>query len=336
MTLSTEEAAELTATYNLMSADELRAQLGDSDDEDALINAVLDGGRAVETKAGKTLQDAADDDAGDDDPAPAKKPVATDEDDDGDEDGDEDGDQTPAAKVIDADAGKIDDSVIDGAELITEVTDLSANVPALDLRAVDDRFTTALAALDEAKAQKLQDMMDGTIDAKEYSKADAEYMRDRDALKDQRADEIEWFGIVHAFQVDAARNGVNYSADAEKMSALDDWVKRLSTKPENADRPGKWFLEQAHKKVMSEFDIPMPGAKAAPAAAPAKPAAPKKAGRAPNLEGIPPSLGGLPAAAETEAGDAGEFSGIDKLSGMAYERALASLTPEQKARYEAM
>jgi hypothetical protein len=342
MALSTDEAAELTATYGLMSADELRAQLGDSEEEDALINAALATGKNVETKAGKALQDSAnEEDDGDEDDAPAKvttKPVQKNNADDGDDgdDGDEDQDDADAAKVEAAKDDATtdgDDNTIDGTDLIKDV---SAEVLAPDHAYLAAKLQNGLKALDTEKAAQFKKLMDGEITPEVYSEAESNYMASRDALKENHAGELEWVSQVHAFQIDVARtSGINYTTDKEKGAALDDWIKRLADKPENEARDGKWFLEQAHKKVLAEFDIDVavaPKAKAAPAPTKQK----GKPGRAPDLSALPPTLGGLPAAAEASAGDGGEFAHLDKLSGMEFETALARLSNDQKARYEAM
>ncbi len=337
MPMSNDEAAELTASFKLLSADELRAQLGDNDEEDALINAVLGEGRAVETKGSKNKVDDDADDADADDADKAtegkKKPVVEDDDDDAD---DADDDAAAKGKKADAPAGDdtttVDDgNTIDGTDL---VKDVSAEVIAPNIGFLSTELQTGLKALDAGKAEQLGKLMSGEIEAAEYSEYESKYMADRDALKDEHQQRVEWVKEVHGFQVEVARTtGINYTTDKDKASALDDWTKRLASKPENADKEGNWFLQEAHRKVMAEFGIAAPVAKDASAAEVPKKA---KASRAPDLSGIPPSLGGLPAAAEAQAGDAGEFAGLDRLSGMAYETALARMTPAQKERYEAM
>lgn len=350
MAMSTEEVADLTAGYKLLSADELRAQLGSSEEEDALINQVLGEGKSVETKRGKELQADAEDDSDDEEeakPAPeAKKAAPPDDDDDDDDDADDAAPEAAATKKAEGDAATTSEPAVEegAADDAGQVNDVSAEVPPLDLGFIEAKFNENLAKLDETKAESFQKLMDGEIDAKAYSKAESDYMRQRDELRERKTQEAEWFTSVHAFKLEVARTmGINYDLDTEKGTALHEWVTRLADKPENQDRDGRWFLEQAHKKVLTEFDIAPVSAK--PAAKPVEkptetPVAAKKVaaktGRAPDLSNIPPTIGNLPAAAESDASDSGEFGHLDKLSGMAYETALARLSADQKARYEAM
>lgn len=48
---------------------------------------------------------------------------------------------------------------------------------------------------------------------------------------------------------------------------------------------------------------------------------------------IPPNLGGLPSAADDDLGGGGDFAYLDRLQGLAYEEALAKLTPDQQEAY---
>jgi hypothetical protein len=342
MALSTEETTDLRDTYSLLSAAELQAQLGDDPEQDAIIQALLDGGKQVETKgavteaddlpAVNTGADAAggdDDDDDDDDDQPVVPPAA-------------DASQQPAATAPADAAAAVTDPAAAAADPAAAVVEAPAVVAApLDLSFLDGQYSDKLTALDTTKAEALGKLMDGEITAAEYSKVESQYLRDRDALAAEKRDTAAWLTDIHAFKGRAlAESGVNYDADPEKAAAWDGWVKHLASNPANAAKPDSWFLEQAHKKVMIEFEI-------APAAAPAaaKPAAQpvvaaksenivaKTNRKAPNLEAIPPTLGALPSATSVDGGDGGEFAHLEGLAGMEYERALARLTPEQQARY---
>jgi hypothetical protein len=145
----------------------------------------------------------------------------------------------------------------------------------------------------------------------------------------------QWFTPCTSSAPTRSRHGINYATDAAKDAAWDGWVKQLASRPENANKSETWFLEEAHKKVMIEFGITPPAAGKAdkPAAAqPAKPA--KPAPRTPDLSNVPRGVGGLPSAAASDPGDDGEFGHIAKLDGIEFERAIASMTPAQRARYE--
>lgn len=254
--------------------------------------------------------------------------------DDGDEeDGDDDNESDEEADALakQNESANSDDPAENAAKADTK-TD---TIP-LDLTPVNQQYEAQLAALDQRKAEQFKLLMDGEITAEEYAKVESQYMRDRDAARDSKLEAESWFRDVHAFKSRVLKeDGINYQTDPEKAAAWDDWVKRLANNPANAAKDGAWFLEQAHKKVLIEF-ADVIGKKATPAA-PADKNVARNKGRAPKLDAIPPTLGGIPAAAETEAGDDGEFAHLDKLAqkgGMEFERALARLTPDQKDRYE--
>jgi hypothetical protein len=352
MAMSEEELVDFKDALSLLSADELRAQMGDGAEEDALIQAQLDLGKAVETKGSKAVdsnnEDGDDNTMGTPKKEPSTKANDVDDEDDGDEDdGDEDDDGDSAAAVAAAKvasdaaaATAAEAAAATAAESTVEIdpATLAAQLQPLDLSYLDTKFATKMEELDTAKAEKFQALMDGTIDAKEYSKFESQYMRDRDSLKDERANESTWFTGVHNFKLDAlAKSGINYDTDQVKADSWDAWIKHLAANPANANKDSAWFLNEAHRKVMVEFEISpnTVATKQKPAqnVADGKKVS-EKAGRAPKLDDIPPTLGGLPAAAEIETGDDGEFAHLDKLNGMAYERAIAALTPAQKERYE--
>jgi hypothetical protein len=62
----------------------------------------------------------------------------------------------------------------------------------------------------------------------------------------------------------------------------------------------------------------------------------KPAGKAPDLSKIPPNISRAPAAAASKTGaddGGGEFAHLESLSGMALEKAVARLSPDQQARW---
>ena len=332
MALSPEETTDLNETYGLMSGEELRSQLGEDEEHDALINAILGDGKAVEVK-GATVADAPDDSDEDGEAKLAPEAKVKEDGEDDEDDGEED---APAeAKVAEAVAAA--ETAAPGADDAAHL-DAAAAIPKLDLSFLDAKLDQDLAALDAGKAENLAKLMDGTMTPEDYSKAESKYMRDRDALRDDKVESAAWFTEVHAFQVEAARTtGINYVTDAKMNDALDDWVKRLASKPENAGKDGKWYLEQAHKKVLAEYDIAPAAAKTAPQTPKATVSKNKVAetkGRAPNLSNIPPTLGGIPAAAEADTGGDSEFAHIDRMTGMELENAIARMSADQRARYE--
>lgn len=323
MAMDQDERNELIDTYKLMSAEELRGMKGDDAETDALIDEVLGAGKAVEVK------DPAADGAPENQPA---KPEATNEDEDEDEEDDSETDPPAdpakdAAAQAQADAAAAAQADADAQAAAAEAA--KVEVPKLDLSHMDAHFADRLKALDAGNAQALKQMMEGEIDADAYATKNAEYLAARDALRDEKAATAGWLATTHNFMAKASTDGVDYFNNAEHNAALDDWVKRLASK----GVPDDQVLEQAHKKVLAEFDIaPKAAAQAAPAA-PAKPAKPVP--RAPDLSQIPPTLGKMPAAASADDTGGAEFAHLDGLTGMALEQAIARMSPDQRARYEA-
>lgn len=340
----TEAQQELHHAYKNLSRPELEGMLGDDEDTDLVINAILAGGKQVELKAGSTR----DDDSGDGREQTHHSYGVGQDGDDADDDGGEETDDDPQSASGEAegsDADGADKGDAAGAQAAQGETQAAAETDAgdvdtsalapLDLAVAESRYQSALDTLKAEKATKLQQMLDGEIEPAEYSKYESEYEDKRDALKEQRQGEIEWVQQVHAFKAQALRDsGINYDTDAEKGQAFDDWLKRLAANPANGNKDEAWFLQQAHKKVMAEFDI-APKAEAPAKAEPAKPATPAKPPvRRADTSAIPPTLGGLPAASSADAGDGGEFAHIHNLTGMAYEKAIAALSPAARERFE--
>jgi hypothetical protein len=345
--MSQEELQETRDTLSLLSATELRGMLGSGDEEDVIINELLGAGSAKEVKGGAS----ADEDADDLPPVDGNEDDGEDEtDDDQDDDGaDDQGDQDAAAAQDAADEAARAQAAADAAAAAAAAP--AAPAP-LDLSFLDTEYkakldaltakkTADLAALNAEKAAKFKEMMEGTLDAGEYAEYETGYLDQRDALntaatvgaeslRQAIAADASLLTAAHAVKAQAlAETGVNYDADPDKFQAWDDWIKRLAANPANAKLSDTELLTLAHKKVLVEFEI----APRAAAAAPAKPA--KPGARAPRLDNLPPTLANLPAASAATAGDEGEFAHLDKLSGMAYEQAIARMTPEQQARYEA-
>ncbi len=135
----------------------------------------------------------------------------------------------------------------------------------------------------------------------------------------------EWHFTVKQFMKSAkASDGIDYAADQTLNSELDMFTKALASDPKNADRDGDWFLNEAHKRVLTLRGI-------TPKAKQSDIKAEVNASRKPPVASIPKSIGDLPGG-EQDIGQ-GEFAAVDKLSGDAYERALAKMSPDQRNRY---
>lgn len=182
---------------------------------------------------------------------------------------------------------------------------------------------------------------EGEIDFDEYRAQDrkfnAQLQHIRDAelqariYADQQAQtaQQEWLWNVKQFMKQAKKSdGIDYESDTKLHKDLDLMVKALASDPDNAEKGADWFLDEAHKRVLALRGI-----------APKRPAAAADAkieantARKPPTAAIPKSIGDIPGGGDDSDTGGGEFAAIDKLTGDAYERALAKMTPEQRNRY---
>jgi hypothetical protein len=245
-----------------------------------------------------------------------------------------------------------------GAEKGTEA---AAAAPAAAPAADQPIVFTATAPEDAAeqvktlraeKAAEFKRLMDGEITPEQYSAKEDEILGkitdiDRAVTKAETAADFtvqqaqrSYLGKVNA-TLDAAKkeDGIDYRAPENKHlhEDLDRTVKFLANDPSNADKPEQWFLDKAHSMVKAMHGLgkaaPAGGAGAAAAAGAgaAAAAAQTRSGKGPNLDGLPPSLRNVPAAAGSD--DGGEFAHLNTLTGMALERAIAKMTPEQQQRW---
>jgi hypothetical protein len=55
--------------------------------------------------------------------------------------------------------------------------------------------------------------------------------------------------------IEAARQGgIDYRTDKVKQAALDKYVKEIANAPGNDDKPMRWFLIEAHKRVLADTE----------------------------------------------------------------------------------
>jgi len=138
-----------------------------------------------------------------------------------------------------------------------------------------------------------------------------------------------WNREIRNFKRAAAKEGVDYDGDKKLEAEWDKCVRFLGNDPENANKSADWFLKEAHEMVKARFKLgqtPAQPAKHRSRVDEALAARRAKAGRGPI------SLSQLPEAGSEAEGES-EFSHLDRLSGMALERALAKMTPDQQDRY---
>ena len=198
-------------------------------------------------------------------------------------------------------------------------------------------------ALADADSSIKEQFRNGDIDFEEFEIKRAELLVEREALTMMRAKaEISaemtaqttqntWRDTVLSFNAACAKapGGVDYSKDTEKQADLDQFLKVLAAREENANKSMGWFLSEAHKRVIALHGLPATAAGAGKdAVANAVKARKVSPGAAPaNLANVPGSDG---------PGDlGGEFANLDKLEGEAQEEAIARMTPAQRARWAA-
>lgn len=283
-----------------------------------------------------TLREVAEDDAddegddGDDEPKgkkDAKKGAAADDDGDDDEAGDDAEDEgqpanTPAKRPTAAAPDPIYKAEAPG-DAAAQLKDLAAERKAIrkqyeDGELDEDAYEAKLDELDQKRDAINRSVMKAEISAE---------MTQQQLVKSYRE-------TVDGWLADIKRSGFDYGAPENKDAAayLNARVIALAkADPDAPQNPEGWrsLLEEAHLLAARKFGIKAKDAQPAKESA-GKP--PKKGERAPDLSGIPPTIGRGPAAAAASgAGD--EFGHLESLSGIALEKAIAKLSPEQLDRY---
>ena len=258
---------------------------------------------------------------------------------------DDDGDDASAGVEDDADDGADDADADDGAQDAGATTEppppAEEHRSAVSYQAsgLPPDFQDRLSATYEAQRELLQKLQDGDIDVSEYAAELNKVTEQRDALMAakikaeisqemvEQASSREWQQAVQRF-VDRVANEekIDYRTDAARAKDLDTFVKVLANDPENADRPGEWFLAEAHKLVNARRGVvnvkqaDAPGIKEKPA--------PRK----PDLRAVPTTLSHVPGS--DGPGDVGdEFAHLDALDGLDLEVAIARMTPAQREKF---
>lgn len=272
----------------------------------------------------------------------AMKGIAGEESDDEDDDEDDEGSEgevDPDGKECEGAPGpKTEDKGTDTdpepAPAKTEHNDLAPSYQA-ELPA---DYQGRVDAMKADKAALQQKFRDGDIEFDDYNAELDKLNEQADELKaiklkatissemNQQSAQQEWDRTINSFTGDVAKE-VDYLKDPVKQQDLDAFVKALAANPANGEKSMRWFLDEAHKRVLALHDIK-------PAATPkndgAKPD-PKKDRKAP-VDAAPKTLAQVPGS--DGPGDvAGEFADLDSLEGMELEQAIARMTPAQRERY---
>lgn len=277
-------------------------------------------------------------------------------DDDDEDDDDDDGDASSSAAAPIEGRGASDAAPADAAPAKAASADTApaaAEAPAAQPRQATPRYEAPLPADYDTKVQELAEreadlkrkFRSGEMEFDDFETQRAELLTERESLtiartKAEISQEMTaqsaqqaWQNTVDAFLTKAASE-VNYRQDAEKMEDLDQFVKTLAAKATNADKSMEWFLEEAHRRVQALHGLSAPTARTEPAAGDKpgnqKPAA--TARRAPPVDAVPVTLANVPGG--DGPGDVeGEFADIMALDGMAYETAIARMSPTQRERF---
>lgn len=214
------------------------------------------------------------------------------------------------------------------------------NVPTGDLQAISEQLTSLRTAVDELESA--YDSGDSELTFAEYK---AKLRELNDAILDLNAERAEvqavqkmnaayqqqwWTNEIRSFKREAAREGVDYDADPKLAAEWDKAVRYLGNDPDNADKDASWFLREGHEMVKARFRI---GGQAPQSPASKLSKVDEALANRRQRAGDPPrTLANLPqAGVETEG--QGEFSHLEKLSGLDLEKALARMSPDQQERY---
>ena len=200
-------------------------------------------------------------------------------------------------------------------------------------------YATDKAKINDAVALLVKKFDDGELSTAEYvTQRDAENAKlaqlEREKMRvDNRTEErsryfaLTWNVAQQSFFT-APANAEFYKAGSEQAKEFNALVTELGTAPRFANHTHAQFLAAIDRMVRPLYPAETPAA--TPPAAPA----PAAKGRVPDLGKVPPTLSSVPPA--DRANDrGGEFDHIDKLTGEAYEKAIASMTKDQRARWEA-
>ncbi len=198
-------------------------------------------------------------------------------------------------------------------------------------------YDDQIKSLKERDAELRQKFRDGEIDIDERDASLAELSEQREQLLVARAKaEIsqemqqqtaaqQWQNTVNSFMAKAAKDdGLDYRKDQEKAADLDQFVKFLANKQENADKPMDWFLAEAHKRVQALHGIaPAPKRETIEDA---------KAKRKPPVDAAPKTLAQVPGS--DGPGDVDDqFADVTALDGWELEQAIARMTPAQREKF---
>lgn len=207
-------------------------------------------------------------------------------------------------------------------------------------------YADQVEANSRSKKELKEQFTAGDLSAEDYSAKLSELQDKSNELLGQKiahdtsvqlanqAAENQWVNTLNSFYKNV-QSEIDYKNNAAKMNELDEFTRALASKPENANKSMKWFIENAHNRVLA-----LNGITKTQATQPSTPTANAKPEK-PNTQRTPPAPPTtLSHAPNTSGPDIGtdEFAWIDRLNGQAYEQAIEKLRnqkPEEYARYMA-
>jgi hypothetical protein len=253
----------------------------------------------------------------------------------GEDDDDDDDDDEPIEGKEEAEKEPEEEPAQEPEEEPKEEPDPVEKAPRYEAKLPSD-YDDQIKGLKDRDAELRQKFKDGDIDIDERDSGLAEIAEQREQLLVARAKaEIsqemnqqtaaqQWQNTVNRFMSQAAKEegGIDYRKDNDKASDLDQFVKFLAQKEENADKPMEWFLSEAHKRVQALHGIAPMAKRETIEEAKAKrkpPEAPKTLAQVPGSDG---------------PGDVGEeFADVTALDGWDLEQAIARMTPAQREKF---
>lgn len=262
-------------------------------------------------------------------------------DDDGDDDGaDDDGADDDGAGTGEA-AGKTGETAGTAGEATGDDGDDGDDEPApADVRtryvaALPEDYADRVAALKQASTDLATSFRNGDIDLDEFQLKTQEIADQRDELTAARikaevssemnsqTEEQEWNNQVMRFVVNAAKAGaIDYRKDPLKQKDWDMFVKTLAADDANNDKPGEWFLKEAHKRVLALHGLTEKTVKQDPPPS-----------RKPGNGSVPSTLAHVPGGDNPADIGGNEFADLDGLEGDELETAIARMTPAQREKF---
>lgn len=247
-----------------------------------------------------------------------------------DDEGDADDDSSAAATVTAPD----DAATATDADPVIEDEKSPEFKPRYQVAMPDD-FDAQVKAVDDREAALLEKFKMGELEADDFVVENRKLSNERRELDTLRTKaeiaremgaqtaEQEWNWTVTNFMRKVKRDeGIDYATDEAKGTDLDTFVKALANNPANADKDYDWFLIEAHKRAKVLHGI-TEQKKETPAAKTRKPPTDK----------LPATLAQVPGGDGPGDISGDEFSELDALDGLEYERALASMSKEKRDRY---